>query len=253
MGTAPLLHPCPARHENLSVEGSVGPSPPTSPTLAAVSGEVVMGTLRCRYPSPWVPLLACHAASGWRTSSACMPSTAWQGGQGEHRALCGGLLPQGCSKDAGSAQGWRSPACPYPPCQGPVHPQGPRWAMGQGGGCRHRGNGVAEPQRQQPCRLPTPTVSQRCLFFPGPRATEPAAPSPVTLGDFNPAAPTGYSRMGVCTHLAPGACRGAGGRIHPHCRTHRAGGAGSGWVGSLPSRGTGRQRPVLAARQLPAR
>lgn len=56
--------------------------------------------------------------------------------------------------------------------------------MGQGGGCRHHGNRVAKAQHQQPRCLPTPTVSQCCLFFPGPGTMEPAAPSPVTLGDL---------------------------------------------------------------------
>lgn len=109
---APL---CPARHRSPSVEGSMGPSPPTSPAPAAVSGEVVMGTVCCRYPSPWVPLLASHGDSGWRTSSAYALSRAWQGGQGGHGAPRGGSSPQGCSGDAGSTQGWRSPVCPRAP------------------------------------------------------------------------------------------------------------------------------------------
>lgn len=175
---------CVLRCRNPSMEGSVGLSPPTSPAPAAVSGEVVMGTVRCRYPSSWVPLLACHGAHGWRASSACALGRAQQGEQGGHRAPCGGKSPQGCSGDPGGTQDWRSHVCPHHPCQGPEHPRDPRQEMGQGGGCRHHGNGVAQPQRWQPRCLPTPTVSQRCLFFPGPHATEPAAPSPVTLGEF---------------------------------------------------------------------
>lgn len=178
-----------------------------------------MGTVRCRYPSLRVPLLACHGAQGWRASSARTLGRAQQGGQGGHRAPHGGPAPQGCSGDAGGTQGWMSPVCPCPPCQGPEHPRvSPGQAMGQGGGRRHHGgSGVAQPQRRQPRCLPTPTVSRRCLFFRGPRATEPAAPSPVTLGDFNPAAPTGHSSMGACTQSGTGCVSGAGGRMCPRC------------------------------------
>lgn len=181
-----------------------------------------MGTVRCRYPSSWVPLLACHGAHGWRASSACALGRAQQGGQGGHRAPCGGKSPQGCSGDPGGTQDWRSHVCPHPPCQGPEHPRAPGQEMGQGGGCRHHGNGVAQPQRWQPRCLPTPTVSQRCLFFPSPHATEPAAPSPVTLWDFNPAAPTGHSRMGARTQPGTRCVSGAGGRICPGCRSRQS-------------------------------
>lgn len=40
------------------------------------------------------------------------------------------------------------------------------WVMGREVGTGTEGTAVAQSQRPQPCCLPTPTVSQRCLFFP---------------------------------------------------------------------------------------
>lgn len=51
---------------------------------------------------------------------------------------------------------------------------------------------MAQPRHRQQYCLPTPTVSQRCLFFPGPRTLHGASSSfPSYLGDFKPAALTG--------------------------------------------------------------
>lgn len=61
---------CPTRCRTPNVEGSMGPMFLTSPAPTAVSREVVMGTMCCRYPSSWVPLLTHHDDSGWRASSA---------------------------------------------------------------------------------------------------------------------------------------------------------------------------------------
>lgn len=82
----------------------------------------------------------------------------------------------------------------YPPlpCKVQSPPVAPGGVTGQAGGLRHCRNSVAQPQRRQPRCLPTPTVSQRCLFFPGPRTLHGASSSfPSYLGDLNPAALTG--------------------------------------------------------------
>lgn len=165
-----------------------------------------MGTVRCRYPSSWVPLLVCHSDSRWRTSSACALASAQRGGCGVHR----GGSPRGCSGVAASTQEGRSPACQRPPCQGQEHLCGPGKVMGQGGGCQHHANGVVQPRRLQPCYLPTPRVSQGCLLFPGPQAL-PRSPQllPQLLGGIltlqHPLLATGWMPAPI---LAPGACRG---------------------------------------------
>lgn len=128
-----------------------------------------------------------------------------------------GAPPRGCSRDAASTQEGRSPACQCLPCQGQEHLCGPRRVMRQGGGCQHHGNGMAQPQCQQPRYLPTPTVSQGCLFFPGPHAL-PRSPQllPRLLsGDFNPAASTVCNGMDACAHPGTRCVPGAGGRICP--------------------------------------
>lgn len=157
-----------------------------------------MGTVRCRYPSAGVPLLAFHRDSEWSVGAACALSRAWQGGHGE--------LQSRMHEDAGGTQGQRSPVYPHLSCKVQSPPRGPCLGDGQAGGLRHCGNSVAQPQRRQPHCLPTPTVSQRCLFFPGPRTLHGASSSfPSYLGDFNPAAPTGCKKG--CLHQ-----RCAGGR-----------------------------------------
>lgn len=165
-----------------------------------------MGTVRCRYPSSWVPLLVCHSDSRWRTSSACALASAQWGGCEVHR----GGSPRGCSGDAASTQEGRSPACQRPPCQGQEHLCGPGKVMGQRGGCRHHANGVVQPRSLQPCYLPPPMVSQGCLLFPGPQAL-PRSPQllPQLLGGVltlqHPLLATGWMPAPI---LAPGACRG---------------------------------------------
>lgn len=150
-----------------------------------------MGTVRCRYPSAGVPLLAFHRDSEWSVGAACALSRAWQGGHGE--------LQSRMHEDAGGIQGQRSPVYPHLSCKVQSPPAAPGWVMGQAGGLRHCGNSVAQPQRRQPHCLPTPTVSQRCLFFPSPRTLHGASSSfPSYLGDFNPAAPTGCKKG--CLH-----------------------------------------------------
>lgn len=125
MGAAPL---CPARRRSPSTEGSMGPSPPSSPAPAAVSREVVMGTVRCRYPSLWVPLPACHGDSRWKANSG--PCRVGMEGVGYLRVS----YPP---RNAGDTQGWRSPVCPGAPFWVPEHPFGHNVGDGQGGGHRH--------------------------------------------------------------------------------------------------------------------
>lgn len=201
MSAAMLL--CPARCRIPSIKGSMGPLPPTSPTLAAVSREVVMGTVCCRYPSAWVPLLTWRGGgdSASRASSACVLTRAKQSGQRGNRAPRGGPSLCGCSGDAGGTQRWRSPTCPHPPCKCPEHPCGPGTGNGAGR--------WAQAPREQCGTAPAPAAALPAhshgepalpvLPRPTHPAMEPAARSPVPLRDFNPAAPTGCNRMGAGT------------------------------------------------------
>lgn len=219
MSAAVLL--CPARRRSPSIEGSMGPLPPTSPTLAAVSREVVMGTVCCRYPSAWVPLLTWRGGgdSGSRASSACVLTRAKQSGQRGHRAPRGGPSLCGCSGDAGGTQRWRSPTCPHPPHKRPEHPCGP----GTGNGAGRWAQAPWEQCGRAPAPaavLPAHSHGEPALpVLPRPTrpAMEPAARSPVTLRDFNPAAPTGCNRMGAGTHPGTRCVPWAEGRICPRC------------------------------------
>lgn len=168
-----------------------------------------MGTLRCRYPSPWVPLLACHAASGWRTSLACTPGTAWQGGQGGHRALCGDPLSQGCS-ECWWCPGLEVPCMSTSPRQGLVHP----WGLQAGDGA----GGWVQAPRESCGKAPAPAAvlpahphdEPALPVLPRPRHHGASSSFPSYFRRLNPAVPTGHSRRGACTHLALGACQGAG-------------------------------------------
>lgn len=89
-----------------------------SRTACRLFWEVVMGTVRCRYPSPWAPLLARHGDSEWRVGAACAISRARQGGHGQLQSR----NAWGC---------WQQPGAEVlcastPLLQGPEFSRGPR-------------------------------------------------------------------------------------------------------------------------------
>lgn len=131
-GAAPLLCPtvsCQAWEPMLG--GAHRPlASRISRTDCCLSREVVMGTVRCRYPSPGVPLLAFHRDSEWSIGAACALSRAWQGGHGE--------LQSRMHEDAGGTQGQRSPVYPHLSCKVQSPPAAPGWVTG-----RQVGSGTA--------------------------------------------------------------------------------------------------------------
>lgn len=185
-GAAPLLCPSVSCQAWEPVPGvSTGPSAPASPAPTAVSsGRLSWERCAVGTPHPGHPSL--HATvilNGGSVQLVPFPGPGREGTGSSNPEMHG---------DAGSSQGQRSCVHPHLSCKVQSSPVAPDWVTGQAGGLRHCGNSVAQPQRRQQHCLPTPTVSQRCLFFPGPRTLHGASSSfPSYLGDFNPAALTG--------------------------------------------------------------